>query len=243
MRRPGIGVRRGAITLAAVAGIVAPSLASAQFGQQNTTGFFDRTLPFEGPYFGIHAAATLPSVAMEVGASGFDVDDVSFDEGDATLSFSTDAVGARGELFVGAGLQSQSLYYGAEINYALGHAMADDALEAAEGLTAQVSDGYGLSVRLGGVLEEGTSMLYGRLSYQVRNLEVQAESGGDQASDDTTFVGIGVGVGLEYRSTQLPVMMRVEGNLYQYGDEDLFSGAHEVEFTEAAMNLGVGYAW
>lgn len=241
MRR--VGKRGYVVTAMAVLGVAVPSLAGAQFGQGNTAGFFDRTLPFEGPYFGFHGAVTLPSVAMEVAASDFTVDGVQFDEDDATLSFGTDGVGARGELFVGAGLQSQSLYYGAEVNYALGHAIDDDALQAAEGLTAEVSGGYGLSLRLGGVLEEGTSMLYGRLSYQVRDLEVHAESGGDASSDDSTFVGIGLGVGLEYRSTQLPVMMRVEGNLYQYGDEDLFRGAHTVEFTEAAMNLGVGYAW
>ena len=232
---------RAIAAVAAVLGVALPGLASAQFAQEET--FFDLSLPFEGPYLGFQGAMTSPGVAMEVREASFDVGDAGFEDEDASLSFGTDALGARGELFVGAGLQNDlGIHYGVEANYTLGHAIDDDALEAVDGLTAEISDGYGLSVRIGGVLEEGTSMFYGRLSYQVRDLEIQADGDGSD-SDSSTFNGVGVGFGLEYRSTQLPVMMRVEGNWYRYGDEDLFDEDLEVEFTEAALNFGVGYAW
>ncbi|WP_201242472.1 outer membrane protein [Halorhodospira halophila] len=209
----------GRFFLAAIAvlGTAIPGVAGAQFGQANNP-LFGSDMPFEGLYVGIHGAATRPSVALEVASSGSEVDGVSFDD-TASLSFGTDAIGSRAEFFGGAGLQSNSMYYGVEVNFALGHSVADDELEATEGLTAKVSGGYGLSVRLGGVLEEGTSMFYGRLGYQFRDLEVQAESEDGSSTDSSTFAGLALGVGLEYRSSVLPVLMRFEGNLYQYADD------------------------
>ncbi|MFP4147643.1 MAG: outer membrane protein, partial [Halorhodospira sp.] len=229
--------RRAVLRKAGCLGLLAmiPTWAGAQLGTDE--GLFDPNLPFEGRYIGLQGGMLMPSVSMSAEVDDLTIAGQNFkDTQEVDLSFGTEAIGSRMDLFGGVGFQAESLYYGAEANFTLGHAMDADALEAIDGVEGEVSGGYGISARLGGVLEEGTSMIYGRAGYQVRDLEIEVDDGsGDPESDSSSFAGLGLGAGLEYRSTQLPILMRVEGVWYNYSDEGFFSGSHEVSFSETNL--------
>lgn len=149
-------------------------------------------------------------------------------------------------VFFGYGQHVGTFYLGGEVSYSSGFGVGEviEAEVSGESGTANLNsgEGYALSGRAGYVVSPST-MLYGKVSYQIRNFEVEVDS----ESDDDDFSGFGFGIGAEHQFSELPFAVRVEAMRVDYGAENIsgegegFEVSFDVEPIETAVDLQALY--
>lgn len=173
-----------------------------------------------------------------------DLDDGDLDELVTSRQFGMESVLPGGALFLGGGTQQGGLYYGLEARYQFGghdDGFAADGLD--EDASLELEDGYSVSGRVGTVLRDGNVLLYGSLGYAEREVTFEL----DEPSDTNDHTGYRTAVGLEYRPTDLPMLVRLEASRSDYGDETYTHEGQDIvdidDLTEYAAHLGVGYTF
>ncbi|WP_162549355.1 hypothetical protein [Halorhodospira halochloris] len=89
-------------------------------------------------------------------------------------------------------------------------------------------DGYSIGIRTG-YLVASSSMIYAKVSYQMRNFEYEHSNSyvpddelvSGSLSQDEDFSGLGIGIGAEQQFEQIPLALRVEAMLIEYDDEEV----------------------
>ena len=201
-------------------------LAASSLAIFSTPAFSDLSGPYVGGGIGLFGSYTA-EVTQE--SFQFGLDDEELSEFVGYTDWFTNA-----DLLVGYGEQVDNFYLGGEFTLSAG--LTDEDVEEVSGTDTVTNDrvtqtynieagqGYALSGRAGYVLAP-SSMVYAKLSYQVREFEAEAsidEPGfSETASDDDNFSGFGIGVGFEHQLQDLPLAFRIEAMRVDYGDEDL----------------------
>ncbi|MCG5547767.1 outer membrane protein [Halorhodospira halochloris] len=208
---------------------------------------------FSGPYIGVEGDLTSAVTFL-------DKDEGEDEDGDIVESENTrgaEDLLAGGSVIFGWGQQERGFYYGLEARYSFGDkdGEGEDTYHHGEGEVLIDSDfelgnGHSVAARLGSLLYDGNVMLYGSLGYVEREFSVSAE-GVEEGQEfdldgDEDFSGYRAAVGMEYRPTNAPIRVHVEGSRSDLGGETIDLGDDEAEIddlVENSFHVGVAYTF
>ena len=160
------------------------------------------------------------------------------EEEEGTLDNGIEDFISGGSVFLGAGIQRAQFYYGLEGRYQFGGPDEDFLGD----LSMELEDGHSISARLGTFLRDGSTMLYGSVGYASRGVTLD---GGD-VDDSEDQTGYRLGIGMEHRPVDPPILVRLEASRSDYGDEAYFGDISEIDIEiddliEYSAHLGIGY--
>lgn len=174
--------------------------------------------PHTGTYIGL-GSDLMASVTANLEQDGDDFYD------NETQSVGMEGTFTSGEVLFGHGVQLGGLFGAVEAHYTFGG--LEDTLAAGfndvEALEGNLSSGYGISARAGFFPGTDDVIIYGRFGYAARELELSAIDGVRKWDESKDFGGLRLGLGIEYRPTQLelPLFVRIEAVRTAYNAEDL----------------------
>ncbi|MCG5531034.1 outer membrane beta-barrel protein [Halorhodospira halochloris] len=197
---------------------------------------------FSGPYVGVEGDLTSAVTFVH-----------EEDDGDTATHGIEDPL-TGGSAILGIGHQEGGLYYGLEARYTFGDREGEVEDEEFEDFARiadfELGDGYSFSARLGSLLYDGTVMLYGSVGYVQREFSADIEGtitdvpdvpdlGDYDVAGDEDFSGYRAAIGMEYRPTNVPIRVHVEGSRSDLGDETI-----ELEGTSTKKGeIGVDDGW
>lgn len=203
--------------LAAVCLLLAPAHAPAASDSS------DRNPPYSFHGFYVGGFAGLAAFDSEVNSAGNSTEGLA-------------ATGLSNGVFVGTGTMHELVYFSVEGNAAF-HNTDFSENHSPNNLEGDFEETYGVSGRIGGLFARNV-LTYFRAGWQRVNLDVS----GTGWSEDQSFDGVRLGLGVEYQTNQ-NVFIRGEYNYTLYYEETLTVGGtdYEIDPDAGLFQLGIGY--